>query len=271
MSYLLVDVGGVVNNRERADHLIVAVKRQGVNVDRSVVHAEELPVASIALGGKRRGGRAELEQRSKAGCYGEGHAIGVVNGNPFQVLALAEAIHEALQTLVRQGAVKLRLDIFLQAFPENFRSAGEIVAQDAALGADLVAGEKQGHDNDADNKRRDKFQCRAHWILPLGQERRFRFGFARAMRIRRVKKNRHLSRRVRRLYDYVSSNVDSIVGSIIDRGLGANFKSSLDLGPCRRSGAGGRPSPGSSLRQPRRKRLRWLKFCRKRSRARWLL
>src|SRR5258708_34008801 len=105
MSYLLVDVGGVVNHRERADHLIVAVKRQGVNVDRSVVHAEELPVASIALGGKRRGGRAELEQRSKAGCYGEGHAIGVVNGNPLQVLAPAAAIPAAFPPLARpQGA-----------------------------------------------------------------------------------------------------------------------------------------------------------------------
>src|SRR5258708_35230510 len=113
MSYLLVDVGGVVNHRERADHLVVAVKRQGVNVDRSVVHAEELPVASIALGGKRRVGRAELEQRSKAGCYGEVHAIGGVNGNPVPVLALAEAIHEALQTLVRQGAGKFRLSSFL--------------------------------------------------------------------------------------------------------------------------------------------------------------
>src|SRR5258708_26737583 len=113
MSYLLVDVGGVGSHREGAEQVIVAVKRQGVNVDGSVVHAEELPVASIALGGKRRGGRAELEQRSKAGCYGEGHAIGVVNGNPFQVLALAEAIHEALQTLVRQGAGKFRLSSFL--------------------------------------------------------------------------------------------------------------------------------------------------------------
>src|SRR5712664_4103613 len=132
MSYLLVDVGGVVNNRERADHLTVAVKRQGVNVDRSVVHAEELPVASIALGGKPRGGRAELEQGSKAGCYGEGHAIGVVNGNPFQVLALAEAIHEALQTLVRQGAVTLRFYIYDPAITENFRPAGEITAQNSA-------------------------------------------------------------------------------------------------------------------------------------------
>ena len=50
------------------------------------------------------------------------------------------------------------------------------------------------------------------------------------MRIREANNARLLSRRVRRLHDYVSSNVISVVGSIINRGLGANFKSSLDFG-----------------------------------------
>jgi len=50
------------------------------------------------------------------------------------------------------------------------------------------------------------------------------------MRIREAKKARSLSRRVRRLHDNVGSNVVSVVGSIIDCSLRANFKSSLDLG-----------------------------------------
>jgi len=49
------------------------------------------------------------------------------------------------------------------------------------------------------------------------------------MRIREAKKARLLSRRVRRLYDYVSSDVISVIGSVIDGGLGANFKSPLDF------------------------------------------
>src|SRR4029077_3426410 len=105
----------------------VAVKRQGVNVDGRVVRAEELPVAGIAFGGKRRGGGGELEERSKTRRYGEGHAVGVVNGDALQMLALTEAIHQALQTLVRQGTVKLRLHILPHVFTEHFRSTGESV------------------------------------------------------------------------------------------------------------------------------------------------
>jgi hypothetical protein len=43
-------------------------------------------------------------------------------------------------------------------------------------------------------------------------------------------KARLLSRRVRRLHDYASSDVISVIGSVIDGGLGANLKSSLDFG-----------------------------------------
>src|SRR6266446_7509566 len=144
-------------------------------MNRRVVDLQEFSVTSLALSGMGGGGRAEPEERSKAGGYRQGDAIGIVDSNALQMLALTEAVHEALQALVRQRPVKLRLDTFLQAFAENFGAAGEIVAQDAALGADLVASEKQGHHNDADNKRRDKLQCRAHEYFPLGQERRFRF------------------------------------------------------------------------------------------------
>jgi hypothetical protein len=92
-----------------------------------VIDAQELGVAGIAFGGMSGGGGTELEEGSKARCYSEGNSVGVVNGHALQVLALAEAIHKALQALVRQSPVKLRLDVLLQAFPENFGSAGEII------------------------------------------------------------------------------------------------------------------------------------------------
>jgi hypothetical protein len=50
------------------------------------------------------------------------------------------------------------------------------------------------------------------------------------MRIRWMKKARPLSRRVRRLHDYVCSDVVSVIGPVIDCGHGANFQTSLDFG-----------------------------------------
>src|SRR5260370_35810660 len=88
-------------------------------------------------------GWAELEKGSKAGGYSQGHAIGVVDGDTFQVLALAEAVYKALQALVRERPVKLRLDTFLQAFPKNFGSAGGNIVRHSALRGQLVRGENK--------------------------------------------------------------------------------------------------------------------------------
>src|SRR5260370_38866867 len=101
------------------------MKRYAVNVDRRVIHAQELAVPCVALDGMGGSGWAEVEKRSKAGGYSQGHAIGVVDGDTFQVLALAEAVYKALQALVRAGTVKLRLNSLLPAFPQNFRADGE--------------------------------------------------------------------------------------------------------------------------------------------------
>src|SRR4029077_2032193 len=106
-SNLLVDVGRVMYQSQRADPLVIQVKRQSVNVDRCVVHSKEFAVAGVAFGGMSCSGRAEPEEGSKAGGYGEGHAIGIVDGDTFQMLALAEAVHQTLQALVRQWPLKL--------------------------------------------------------------------------------------------------------------------------------------------------------------------
>ena len=50
------------------------------------------------------------------------------------------------------------------------------------------------------------------------------------MRIRVGEKNLPLSRRVRRLHDYVKSDVVSVIGSVINGGHRANFQSPLDFG-----------------------------------------
>jgi hypothetical protein len=49
------------------------------------------------------------------------------------------------------------------------------------------------------------------------------------MRIREGKKMCPLSRRVRRLHDYVKSDVVSVIGAVIDGGHRANFQSPLDF------------------------------------------
>src|SRR5260370_2075898 len=130
-------------------------------------------------------GWAELEKGSKAGGYSQGHAIGVVDGDTFQVLALAEAVYKALQALVRERTVKLRLDTFLQAFPKNFGSAGEIIAENAALGADLVGGEKKRNYNDTDNQRRNEVYACSHELFPFGQSEDFVFELQRPCESRR--------------------------------------------------------------------------------------
>src|SRR5260370_3250325 len=85
-------------------------------------------------------GWAELEKGSKAGGYSQGHAIGVVDGDTFQVLALAEAVYKALHALVRERTVKLRLDTFPQAFPKNFSSAREVLSGEGAPAPVAVRG-----------------------------------------------------------------------------------------------------------------------------------
>src|SRR5260370_8118010 len=107
-------------------------------------------------------GWAELEKGSKAGGYSQGHAIGVVDGDTFQVLALAEAVYKALQALVRERTVKLRLGTFLPAFPKNFGSAGGVLSDDAGLGAGRRGGAKQRNYHQPSPHPPNKFQRRPH-------------------------------------------------------------------------------------------------------------
>jgi hypothetical protein len=67
------------------------------------------------------------------------------------MFALAEAVHQALEILVRDRFVKLRFGVVLQALCENFRPAGEVATQNATFSADLIGGEEKGHHYYADN------------------------------------------------------------------------------------------------------------------------
>src|SRR5712672_3019736 len=129
------------------------MKRQGVHMDGRIVDTQELAVAGVALGGLGGRARTKLEERSEAGCYGECDPISVVNSDALQMFALAEAVHQALQILVRHRFVELRLSIVLQAFRENLRAAGKVITQNATVRAYLIGGEKKRHYDDADNKR----------------------------------------------------------------------------------------------------------------------
>src|SRR6267154_6518761 len=145
------------------------MKRQGVHMDGRIVDTQELAVAGIALGGLGGGARTKLEEGSEAGGYGERDPIGVVNSDALQMFALAEAVHQALQILVRSRFVELRLSIVLQAFREDLRTAGKVITQNATVGAYLVGGKKKGHYDYADNKRQNEFQGRTHQCFPLGK------------------------------------------------------------------------------------------------------
>src|SRR5712692_2470079 len=153
MRHLAVDICGVVHQRQRSDLLSIAMKGQGVHMNGRIVDTQELAVAGIALGGLGGRARTKLEERSEAGCYGECDPIGVVNSDALQMFTLPEAVHQALQILVRHRFVELRFSIVLQAFRENLRPAGEVITQNATVCAYLVGGEEKGHYDYADNKR----------------------------------------------------------------------------------------------------------------------
>src|SRR5579859_3280956 len=153
-------------------------------MNRRVVDTQEFAITGVAFRRMSGRGGAELEKGSEAGSNRHGHAIRVVDGNAFQVFTLAEPIHQALQVFVRQLAIKLRLDVLLQALSENFGAAREVVAQNAAFRAHLVGSEQKRNHNDADDERRNEFEGRAHRYFPLGKSEDFVSRFARVKRIR---------------------------------------------------------------------------------------
>src|SRR5215469_176912 len=89
---------------------------------------------------------------------------GVVDGNPFEMLAFAIALDQAVQVPIF-AAAELTFHAFLQALGQNFCTAREVVAQDAPLVSDLVAGKEQRHAPDAHDQGQDDFQGRAHLEL----------------------------------------------------------------------------------------------------------
>src|SRR5215469_403015 len=91
-------------------------------------------------------------------------AGGIVDRNSFEMLALAIALDEAVQVPLLATA-QLVFHAFLEALGQNFRTAREIAAQDAALVSHLVAGKEQRHAGDAHDQRQDDFQGRAHLKL----------------------------------------------------------------------------------------------------------
>src|ERR1700692_236350 len=105
---LRVDIRGIVDQRKSADRLPIAVERHCVDVHGYIVDGYEFAQASVAQGRVGGGRWARLKSRGQSWCEGQGSATGVVNGNSLEVLALPETVHDALQALVRQGAIKKR-------------------------------------------------------------------------------------------------------------------------------------------------------------------
>src|SRR5438874_438686 len=70
------------------------------------------------------------------------------------------------------AAAKLMFHAFLEALGQNFRTAREVVTQDAALVSYLVAGKEERHAGDAHDQGQDDFQGRAHLKL-LNPKRRW--------------------------------------------------------------------------------------------------
>src|ERR1035438_3390136 len=88
-------------------------------------------------------------------------AVGIVDGDAFQALAIAEAFHQALQIAV--GAFRHEwLDGLLETFGHELGAFLEFIAAGAAVRLDLVEGEEDGHDGNGEDEGKDQAEAEAH-------------------------------------------------------------------------------------------------------------
>src|SRR2546429_492701 len=161
-------------------YFVVPVKRQGIHVYGNRIArlrrggflgTEEFACPLIVMHGFGCRGGVQWQIRLESRGKGQQMGGGIVDGNSLEMLALAIALDQAVQGPLL-AAAQLMLHAFLEALGQNFRTAREVVTQDAALVSYLVAGKEERHAGDAHDQGQDDFQGRAHLKL-LNPKRRW--------------------------------------------------------------------------------------------------
>jgi hypothetical protein len=155
-----------VQDHEYADDLILVAERQGIDVQRYVINADEFAVAGVKACGAGCGSGFGAEFRRETGCSRKNGAARAIDSDAFQVFPLFEAFDEPLNAAVR-FSINQGFDQVLKGVAEDLRPVRQIAAEDALLGMNLIGGKQQTAGGYADDKREHQFQSSAHRPLKL--------------------------------------------------------------------------------------------------------
>ena len=173
-----LDEAGVVSNDERAAYLAVAVKGQGVDVEGRAANDREIADAPVDLRGAGGLGGASGKSGGKTGGDRDGLPVGVIDGDPNEVLPLTVSLDNVIQGAV-VGAAGGRLEAFLKIFGKNRRAMQEVIAKITTFGAHLIDGVHGRNAEHAYGEGEDEFKSCTHKILRLRvaktRPRRFHF------------------------------------------------------------------------------------------------
>lgn len=122
---------------------------------------KELTGTDIERGGAIGGFGPQVKFVWKTGSNGERSAEAIVDGDAKEMFALAVSFDDALKVFIA-GAAGNCLETFLEALCESGGAAGEVIAEIAALCADLVGSVKKRDTNDADGEWKHKLEGGAH-------------------------------------------------------------------------------------------------------------
>src|SRR5271165_6933171 len=132
-----------------------------INIEGYVASDEGLLGGGILSLGANGGLGTRRANRVKPGREGDRLANRVVDGNTHEMLALAEAFDEMLQSF-GVGAGWNAFNRFLHVFGASGSLGSEVAEQVPAVGADLISGVERRNTNDTYGKGQNELESRAH-------------------------------------------------------------------------------------------------------------
>src|SRR5215472_9934430 len=153
-----------MHHREYACRLFMDGQRQGV--DKQVLAVDPVELARVGAprklfagqGGKE--GNAVIPRGQTRRC-GDGSSLAVENGDAFQPLTIAEALHDSLQVPGRSLG-QSRLHAFLETLGQDLRASPEVLAQRLLLSPDLNIRKKHRHQRERNNQGADEAETQSH-------------------------------------------------------------------------------------------------------------
>src|SRR5271168_2449522 len=112
------------------------------------------------------GGKARSETRRQIGRHQNWMILGIVDGDAFHALAIAEAFHQPLQVSVsafRQDG----LHGLLEAFSHQLSAFFQFIAPGSIVRLHLIEGKEHGHDGNGENQRKDQAEAKTHSVIFL--------------------------------------------------------------------------------------------------------